>query len=176
MTPILAEANALLGQALGNFYNTYYFMSGMTISINRYGSALTAGEPIYAGLQFEAFVKYLTMYDSSVIQTADCIKQLRDALIKRGLPDANYFKQEVLDLQNQISLNGLPSEVIDYFKSLGFTESQISDIRQAILDYTPPDNILKSLHANLSDGANLLLSASSVRPPFPPAIYLLLLE
>ena len=93
----------------------------------------------------------------------------------QGFSDVSYNKQDILNLQNQIQLNGLPSEVITSFKNLGLTETQISDLTQAALNYVPPDSISGSLYSNLSNGVNLLHAASSWRPP-NPALYLLLMD
>jgi hypothetical protein len=170
------EINRLLGLQHGSLYNTCYYMTGITTSVNRYSSALAASDAVSAGLQFEAFVKYLTLYDASAIKTADYVKQVKQTLISQGLPDTSYNQQQVFDLQNQISLDGLGAEVIDYFKRLGLTDSQISDLTLAAINYVPPGTLSGSLYANLSNGADLLRAASSApRAPFLPAILSLLL-
>jgi hypothetical protein len=169
------DINKLYGLYIGSSYNTYYYLLGLTTSINRYSSALAAGDAISAGLQFEAFVAYLTLYDQSAIQHADLTRQLKQSLIDQGLQDVSYNKQDILNLQNQIQLNGLPPEVTASFKNLGLTDSQISDLTQAALDFIPPDSVSGSLYSNLSGGVDLLHAASSWRPP-NPALYLLLMD
>ena len=172
---VAPEVNRLLGLELGSLYNTYYYMTGMITSINRYGSALAAGDTVSAGLQFEAFVKYLTLYDASAIQTATYVQQLKQNMTSQGFPDVSYNQQTVIDLQNQINLNGLPPEINDCFKVIGFTDSQISDLTQAMINYVPPDSLSGGLYSNLSTGTDLLHAASSWRPP-NPALYLLLMD
>jgi hypothetical protein len=166
------EINKLLGLEIGSIYNTYYFMNGMTTSINRYGSALEAGDALSAGLQFEAFVKYLTLYDAAAIEAAEYVKQFRQYLINQGLADISYNRQDLLDLQNQIKLDGLSQELIDYYKSLGLTDGEIADLIQKMIDFVPPDSISGTLYSNLSDGSNLLLSVSSASAPIPSAVWL----
>ena len=169
------DVNKTFGLYLGSSYNIYYYLLGLTTSINRYSSALAAGDAISAGLQFQAFVKYLTLYDASAIQTAAYLKQYKQAMINQGLPDLIYNKQDILNLQNQIRLNGLPTEVVTAFKNLGITDYQISELTQAALNYVPPDSVPGSLYSNLSSGVKLYHSASSWRP-VNPAISSLLLQ
>ena len=172
---ISPDLNRLLGLQFGSSYNTYYYLLGLTTSINRYSSALAARDAISAGLQFEAFVKYLTLYDASAIQTAAYVQQVKQARINQGLSDNSYSQQRIIDLKNQINLNGLPAEVINCFKNLGFTDSQISAIKQSVINYVPPSSISGSLYSNLSNGVNMYHAASSWRP-FNPAISTLLLK
>jgi len=166
------ELNRILGQEFGSLCDTYYFLVGITTSINRYSSALEAGDTASAGLQIAAFLKYLTLYDSSAIQSADLIKQLEQALINEGFLDVSYNRQYLLDFQTQLRLNGLPQDIIDYYKSLGLTDSDIAALMQAMLDFVPPDSLSGSLYSNLSDGADLFLSASSASVPLPSTLFL----
>jgi hypothetical protein len=166
------ELNRLLGLEIGSLYNTYYLMNGMTNSINRYGSALEAGDAVSAGLQFAAFVKYLTLYDTAAIQAADYLKQVRQGLISEGLVDSGYNQQDLLALQSLLRQSGLPQEVIDYYKSLGLTDGEIADLIQKMIDFVPPDSLSGTLYSNLSDGSNLLLSVSSAPVPIPGAVWL----
>lgn len=167
------EMNILMGLELGSLYNTYYFMQGLTTSIDRYGSALAAGDALSAALQFEAFITYLNLYDSAAIQTADYLKQFRLALINQGIPDTFYDRQALLDLQNWIRLNGLSQEIIDYYRSIGLTDAEISTLLQAMLDFIPPESLSGSLYSTLSDGANLFLYESSAPVPLPSTLLLL---
>jgi hypothetical protein len=131
------------------------------------------GDAASAALQLEAFLHYLTLYDSSAIQTADLIKQLKQELINEGLADVSYSKQSILDLQNYLRVNGLPQELIDYYCSLGMTDSDIAALIQAMLEFVPPDSLSASLYSSLSDGSSLLLSASSApQVPLPSALLL----
>uniref|UniRef100_A0A7V4LDK9 Extracellular repeat protein, HAF family n=1 Tax=Desulfobacca acetoxidans TaxID=60893 RepID=A0A7V4LDK9_9BACT len=167
------ELNRILGLEYGSLWDTYYFLEGITTSINRYSSALEAGDAASAALQLGAFLHYLTLYDSSAIQTADLIKQLKQALINEGLADVSYSKQNILGLQNYLSANGLPQELIDYYRSLGMTDSDIAALIQAMLEFVPPDSLSGTLYSSLSDGSSLLLSASSApQVPLPSALLL----
>ena len=168
------DLNTLLGLEFGSLYNTYYFMQGLTTSIDRYGSALAAGDAVSAALQFEAFVKYLTLYDSFAIDTAYYLKQFRLSLINQGIPDTGYNRQAILDLQNWIRLNGMPQELIDYYRTIGLTDDEIMALVQTMLDFIPPDSISGSLYSNLLDASNLFLYESSASPvPIPSTILLL---
>ena len=169
---VSAKLNNSLALELSSLFNTYNYAQGMTTSMNRYGSAIQAGDAISAGLQLEAFITYLSLYDSSAIQTAGYISQLKQVLIDQGIGDAAYDRQHILDLLNQIRLNGLPQDVVNYLTSIGFTSSDLSGLTQALLAYIPPDSLMGTLYSNLSSSGDLLLAASSAPVPIPGAILL----
>jgi probable HAF family extracellular repeat protein len=172
---VSSDMNNLLGQHVGATYSTYYCMLGLTTSINRYSSALAAGDAASAALQFEAFVAYLTLYDQSLFQQVELKKQFKQALINQGVPDVSYNKQVVLNIQNEIKQNGLPAEVITAFKNAGLTDQQIADLKQAAIDYVFPESLPGSVYSSLSKATDLLLQSSSWVPP-NPGVFLLLMD
>ncbi len=157
---ISADLNNLMGLEFDSIYNTYNYLNGLTTTIDRYSSALAAGDPISAGLQFEAFLKYLSLYDASVIETSNYIKQLRLALLSLGVQDIPYDPQSILDMQNYLATNGLPSELYQLYKSLGLSDEQISELIREMLNVNL-DNVSTSLYSSLTDASNILLTASS---------------
>ena len=66
-----AGAERTLGLEFASIYNTHYYMERDDHIDQPLRSALSVGDALSAGLQFEAFVKHLTLYDASAIQAAD---------------------------------------------------------------------------------------------------------
>jgi probable HAF family extracellular repeat protein len=172
---VSSDMNNLLGQHVGATYSTYYYMLGLTTSINRYSNALAAGDAASTALQFEAFVAYLTLYDQSLFQQVELKKQFKQALINQGVPDVSYNKQVMLDIQNEINQNGLPPEVITAFKNAGLTDQQIADLKQTAIDYVFPESLPGSVYSSLSKVTDLLLQSSSWVPP-NPGVFMLLMD
>ena len=158
---ISPELNKLLGQELDSLYKTSSYLLGLTTTINRYGAALEAEDSLSAGLQFEAFLKYLSLYDTSIIETANYLNKLRQAMLELGIPDGIYDRQSIITMQNQLRMNGLPIEVREFFKNLGLSPEDIDELVSRMLEYVPPDSVKGSLYSTLSDTAATLLSASS---------------
>lgn len=159
---ISQELNMLMGLQFDSLLNTYNYLDGLTTTINRYSSALAAGDTSSAGLQFEAFMKYLALYDQSAIETASYISQLSQYMPSGGTPTP-YDPGFISDMQSQLSMNGLPDELVEFYRSLGMTETDIAGILHASLGYIPPEFISGSSGSYFSDTAQYMLDVTSAR-------------
>jgi hypothetical protein len=173
LSGISPELNELLGQELDSLYKTNSYLLGLTTTINRYGAALEAGDSLSAGLQLEAFLKYLSLYDTSVIETASYINKLRQVMLESEIPDGLYARQLIINAQNQLRMNGLPIETREFFQNLGLSPEDIDGLVSKILEYVPPDSVTGSLYSTLSDTAAALLGASSAIDVTKPTSHVL---
>lgn len=163
-TGISPELNTLLGLQLDSVHNTHSYLYGLTTTINRYGSALSAGDAISAGLQFQAFLKYLGLYDASAIETANYLNQVQQMLKSLGVQDSTYNVQSILYLQNYLTANGLSPDLNSFYLSLGLSQADITSLVQSMLSYSPTTNMDVSLYSSLTSMNNILLTVSSSPP------------
>lgn len=117
----------------------YWYLKSVNISFDRYTTAYQDGEAIYAGLQLEAILGYLSLYNDSLIEMDNSLNGLADSLTFYGLDNATVDQDFIDATMDELVTNGLPEDLSSYILGLGLTETDVRMITQNI--YTDLGNL-----------------------------------
>jgi hypothetical protein len=108
------------------------FLKAATITYNRYSTAYSANDPLSAGLQLQALLNYLHLYDQALKAAADDTMQINARLSQSGMVDHGVDVATLSALQQQLA-SGLPHEVIQILGDHGYTAEDMEAARQQFL-------------------------------------------
>jgi hypothetical protein len=110
----------------------FVFLQAVQVSFDRYNSALSVGDPLSAGLQLEAILHYLAMYNNAAIVAADLWNQL-----PAFLQDITYNPVALRDLQAEVRSTGFPVAIVKFLSDIGLTAAQQDTLRTTFLSLDP---------------------------------------
>jgi hypothetical protein len=159
--PLPSTGNAQLDSSLNRLQATsiqaFVFLQAVQVSFDRYNSALSVGDRLSAGLQLEAILHYLAMYDSAAVAAADLWKQL-----PTFLQEVTYNASAFQNLQTQVRTAGFPPAIVNYLSALGLTSAQQDALRTTFLSLDP-QQFSGTLFGALSGLSASIISVSTAR-------------
>lgn len=147
------------------------YLEAVNLSFDRYAAAYADGSAIGAGLQLDAMLNYLALYNSTAIEAADNLESLALLLRTTQALDLTFDENAYLQFHEELSLNGFSAEVISHLTTLGFSSSEIDatlanllnfDFRSITSDY---DELLFSTAATIRQGTTSAVSALEIPEP-----------
>jgi len=166
-----ASGNAALDEALTNqmlaIAQAAAYLQAVNVSVNRYSSALAALDTPHAAMQLQAYLNYLVLYNQAVQTAAAAIQTTQTLLAAIGYGPGNYDPQNVIDLQNQISAQGLSQNISDALSSSGLSQTDIGNLTTNILNLNATNYSGNFSQLN-SEATAALLQVSTAGSPSPP--------
>jgi hypothetical protein len=162
-----AQLDSLFVQLQEATLQAVIFLHAANISFDRYSSALASGDSLSAGLQLEAILHYLSLYDTAAIASATLLTELKEILSQLGVQDAIYDPATMRTLQADVVAFGFPDVITDYLLEVGLTAEQIDALKQSLLNLNP-DEFSGSLFASIADLSSAVLQVSTAAPNEPP--------
>jgi hypothetical protein len=141
-----------------------YLQAGI-ISINRYSSALLAGDAFSAMLQLEALSYYLQLYNGAISNGVADMTTLRSILENEGLLGSVLTADLLAELQQDLAMNGFDPSVVANLEGLGLMDIDIEHALQSILELQPFG--LDALSLNISAIPDILVSGEIPTVPTP---------
>jgi len=169
VSPTLAAAyNAFVGAQLD--VNAYG--QAILISYDRSGGASEAGEYDWVNQQTAAVLYYEKQMGQALLQAADAVDGLHDALIAAGYGDIVQTADEVRAYQDRLRTQGFTQDEIDAAHLLGLSDADIEASRQAILAANPDEEAgsMWDYHQNLAAAYREWGNAFLNPPNFPQQI------
>ena len=161
-----AQLDIALRNALGASAKASAYLKAVNASFDKYAGAVDAGDNIHAALQLEAILNYLKLYNEAAQDAALQLKQTQSLMTSLGLAGGTYDPQTLIDLQSQITANGLPSDITNVLTQLGLTSNQMYQVKQSILGMDP--NAISGTFADASNMASItLLQGTTAAVPEP---------
>ena len=127
-----------MNQSLLHKAVTTAYLEALVVSINRYSTAVAAGDLFNASLQRNAILAYIE--DTLVLllrSEADTINRLSSSVQGDGLPNPHVGVADIAVLQAAVAANGLPKRIAQGLLQLGLTPSNVDAIRDSFLGATP---------------------------------------
>ena len=169
VSPTLAAAyNAFVDAQLD--VNAYG--QAILISYDRSGGASEAGEYDWVNQQTAAVLYYEKQMGQALLQAADAVDGLHDALIAAGYGDIVQTADEVRAYQDRLRTQGFTQDEIDAAHLLGLSDADIEASRQAIIAADPDEEAgsMWDYHQNLAAAYREWGNAFLNPPNFPQQI------
>lgn len=163
-----ATGNAALDTAFQSLFDStnrvVASLQAVNISIDRYGAALAAGDPVSAGLQLEAVLQYVAMYVEGARQARLDVGAVQSLLALLG-GDVSFDPIAFGNLQDELIVRGrFPEEVVADLLELGLGLDQIAGVYEALVAFDP-QGLPRSLFASMDLMASSLLPSPVPAPP-----------
>jgi hypothetical protein len=139
--PIFSTSDDAFNTAAASAYSELEaagaYLYAANVSLNRYSSALAAGDAVSALNQLEAFAHYVSLYKTAMSNAST------DFALLYSLPEVQDIYEGGIDLsaleafQQELIANGLSQEDLNTFYDLGLTDDQINDIVGDVETYIP---------------------------------------
>jgi hypothetical protein len=145
--------NSLLGKLADTTDRLVAFENALNTAINRYGSALNAGDAGSAALQLGAIGSFLVTFLASVEELSATYTSIRNQLVFEGLLDG-VGPIELLALQQlarERLATGLSADLLLEFASLGLTQAQVDSFLAELLSINPNSSLRDALVKALDD-------------------------
>jgi hypothetical protein len=138
------------------------FLKAATITYNRYSTAYSANDPLSAGLQLQALLNYLHLYDQALQAAANGTMQINVQLSQSGMVDHGADVATIATLQGNLA-NGLPQEVTQILGDHGYTATDMEAARQQFLALNP-GTLAGTLFGSLADLSLVSFHGTSQTP------------
>ena len=139
------QLDLALAKQIQTMARTALYLQAVNASFDKYAGAVQAGDNIYATLQMEAVLNYLSLYNQGSQDAALATTDLQTLLTELGF-GGDYDSSKFEEFQTQLESDGLSSDALAYYTSLGYTQSDINNLEQEILNLNAA-----SFSANLAD-------------------------
>ena len=137
------------------------WMYAINTTENRYATALAAGDPSSASMQYAAFLNYLGLYMGAAQAASNDLAQLSSDLQSNSLGTQLVTTQELATALGDVQAAG-SSGIHALLASLGFTDSEIQVMDQQVAAETVPATL--PTETPVQTLANLASKFSSVAP------------
>jgi hypothetical protein len=162
-----STGNVQLDSAFVNCYTSKItaasFLKAATISYNRYSTAYSANDSTSAGLQLQALLNFLNLYDQALQTAAESARQLKTQLSQAGVSDLIPNVSAIQSLQQNLATNGVPPSVVQILADHGFAAADIEAARQRFLALNP-NTLSGTLFGGLTDLSVATLHGTSQTP------------
>jgi probable HAF family extracellular repeat protein len=112
------------------------YLQAANDSYDRYSGAIAAGNTTAAGLQLEALLQYLNLYNDSARAAATDLQSTRDLAISLGMADQAFDPLAFQSLQTKMA-GGLEPDVIQFLSDQGLSTSDIDTLRLSAISLDP---------------------------------------
>lgn len=113
------------------------YLQALQTSVNRYSTALTAGDLTSAGLQRDAILTYedtlVSLFNSDAVVTQNLVSSFQ----QDSIPNIQLTAADVTTVQNQVAANGLPSDMIQTLQQLGASATDIATMQNSLIAAAP---------------------------------------
>ena len=174
--PFSLNTLILMNQTLKEKALVNAYLGALVTSINRYTTALTAGDRASAGLQRNAILSYEDNLTFLLQNDSIVTKAFLASLHQDGLSDVPLASTDIATLQSTIATSGLPSQITQALQALGLTANNIQTLQTSFVN-TPAASIAGSLFTSIQSDATMsqeayitLAQASPVVLPTAPLI------
>jgi len=157
--PMSVNTLTLMNQSLSQKAITNAYLDALVTSINRYSTAVAAGDLGSAALQRNAILAYEDTLTLLLRAEADTANRLLTSMQADGLPNPQVHLSDITALQAAIGASGLPSEISELLLQLGLTSSDIATIRDSFVEATPA-SLVTDLFATVQADAERALATS----------------
>jgi len=161
VTPLLSTGNHQLDDDFARLQaasiQAFIFLQAVQVSFDRYNSALAGGDPISAGLQLEAILHYLALYDDAIMIAANLWNQL-----PAFLQDVPYDPAGFQNLQAEVAATNFPPAIINFLNDIGLMAAEIDSLRTTLLSLDSKQ-FSGTLFSVLYDLSASVFSASTAR-------------
>ncbi|HXL77455.1 MAG TPA: LamG-like jellyroll fold domain-containing protein [Candidatus Eisenbacteria bacterium] len=171
--PLSVNTLTLMNQTLSERAITNAYLDALIASINRYSTALTAGDLISAALQRNAILAYEDTLTLLLRTEADTTNHLVTSIQADGLPNPQVSSSDIAALQSAIAANGMPSRISQFLLQLGLTSNDIDAIQNSFIGATA-SSLAGDLIASLQADAGTSQTTSVAFAQASPAVPLLL--
>jgi hypothetical protein len=131
--PLSANTAGLMSQGLGLKVTIQAFLDALYVSVNRYTSALAAGDLTSAKAQRDVILKYedalVVLYQSDSNNSQDLVTSFK----QDGLPNLVWSAQDATNVQSLIRANGLPSQLIAFLQERGTSQPSLFNIQHSLI-------------------------------------------
>jgi hypothetical protein len=158
------ELDTLFSELFDATSRTYLSLGAVNVSFDRYAAALAAGDPVSTGLQLEAILHFLSLYNTASQDASGGLSRSQDLLLEEGIPDIVFDAAAFRELQEEIAANGFPSQVTDFYDGIGLTPAEIDLLRSNFVNQDP------SKFGTLSGSISRLAAALTGPPHLPVAV------
>jgi hypothetical protein len=169
--PLSPNSVNLMNQSLATKSLLKAYIKALTTSVNRYSTAINAGDLASAELQRNAILAYEDALTPLLQNDANVTLQLVTSFQLAGLPDVQLGASDVAVLQNAVATNGLPSQMIQILQQLGLTPNDVVGIQNSFIN-TPPASlaggVFSALQADAATSQTAAVTFAQLSPAIPP--------
>jgi hypothetical protein len=160
-----AALDAVLRSLFDSTNRAGTFLEAVNVSVDRYGAAFGAGDPISATLQLEAVLQYLAMYVQAARQAQTDLLETRSLLTLLGHGSIELDLVKLRTVQDDLRTRGsFPGEVMSDLLTLGLTSDQVEEVYRAVLAFDPR-GLPNSVGEGMAVVASALLPSQVAWPP-----------
>jgi hypothetical protein len=132
-----AQVDSLVLDAYMKKVGAACFLKAAITTYNRYSTAYSASDATSAGLQLQALLNFLHLYDQAMQAAAEDMKQLKLLLPQAGFGDRSADPSAIQSMQQTLDANGVPQDIAQFLSDHGFTADQIEAARKQFLGVDP---------------------------------------
>ncbi len=176
--PAASTGNPALDQAFDKAnnagINAALDLDGAITSMNRYSSAVAAGDSLSAALQLEALSYYLQAYNVAISEAEAATAALTALLKTLGLLPSAPPPDLLLAMQQVLELNGFDSAELALFREFGFSDADVQSALAALLSLSTGE--MEAAGNDMSDIPSFLSEAGLPQTAVPePSTFLILI-
>lgn len=174
ISPIFSTSDDTFNEAAASAYSDLEaagaYLYAANVSLNRYSSALAAGDAVSALNQLQAFAHYVSLYKDAMGTASNDFSSLYSLPEVQDIYDGGIDLSALEAFQQELAANGLSPDDLQAFYDLGLTDDQINDIVGDVETYVPtlPPDTADQIYTQSRNGFALALgNLDSVDAPEP---------
>jgi uncharacterized repeat protein (TIGR01451 family) len=170
--PLSVNSLTLMNQSLNLKAMRNAYLQALTTSINRYTTALSAGDLASAALQRNAILAYEDTLEVLLQDTATVTQSLLLSVRGDGLPDLQLTASSIAALQNSIAANGFSSTMTQLLQQMGLAASDIQAIQASFVNTSAPSiagSLFNAMQVDASTSQSASINFAQASPAVLPA-------